>query len=304
MVRKFNLCDNRIEECPSEDAPLQFYINPTDEERRYLIDVLKIDEHTLASALDPDELSRLEFEPEHVAIIFKRPKNYSAEELFLFRVTSAGYFLFKDRLVCLLSEDIPLFEGKVFARTSGLQDVMLKLIYRTIFHFLEHLKIINRISEELEHKINRAMENRYLLNLFTLEKSLVYYLNAINSNTMVIEKIRHSAAKIGFGPENLELLDDILVENAQCYKQAEIYSNILTGLMDARGTIVGNNLNVLMKTLNIITIGIMVPTFVVSAFSMNVKIPLARLPFAFWVIMGVAAVSVVGFMIFWKLKKW
>ena len=32
----------------------------------------------------------------------------------------------------------------------------------------------------------------------------------------------------------MELLDDILIENAQCLKLAEIYSNILTGLMDAR----------------------------------------------------------------------
>jgi len=181
---------------------------------------------------------------------------------------------------------------------------MLKMIYRAIFHFIDHLKVINRISEELEHKINRAMENRNLLNLFTLEKSLVYYLNAINSNAMVIEKIKNAAAKIGFSQESVELLDDILIENTQCFKQAEIYSNILTGLMDARGTIVGNNLNVLMKTLNIITIGIMVPTFVVSAFSMNVGIPFSRHPLAFWLILGMAAVSVVAFMLFWKLRKW
>ena len=121
---------------------------------------------------------------------------------------------------------------------------------------------------------------------------------------MVMEKIKNSATKIGLTPEALEFLDDILIENTQCYKQAEIYSNILTGLMDARGTIVGNNLNVLMKTLNIITIGIMVPTFVVSAFSMNVGIPLAKHPLAFWIILGIASVSVVSFMLFWKFKKW
>ena len=47
---------------------------------------MKLDEHTLASALDPDELARLEFEPDHVAIIFKRPRNYSSEDSFVFRV--------------------------------------------------------------------------------------------------------------------------------------------------------------------------------------------------------------------------
>ena len=304
MINNYLLTDMKICEAANGTGQIAVYINPSETEKKYLIDELKIDEHTLSSALDPDELSRLEFEPEHTAVIFKRPKNYSAEDKFLFKVSSMGLFLFKDRLVILMSEDVPIFEGKLFAKNISLAHVMLKVIYRIIFHFIGHLKVINQMSEELEDKINTAMENRYLLNLFILEKSLVYYLNAINSNGMVIEKIRKDAAKIGLSPELVEFLDDIIIENNQCYKQADIYSNILTGLMDARGSIVGNNLNVLMKTLNIITIGIMVPTFVVSAFSMNVSIPLSSHPVAFWIIMGFAAVSVMGFMLFWKFKKW
>ena len=74
--------------------------------------------------------------------------------------------------------------------------------------------------------------------------------------------------------------------------------------MDARAGIVANNLNMLMKTLNIITIAIMVPTFVVSAFSMNVGIPLAHHPMAFWIIMALAAVSVASFIMFWRYKRW
>jgi magnesium transporter len=116
--------------------------------------------------------------------------------------------------------------------------------------------------------------------------------------------MRHNNQKIGLSSEEMEVLDDIRIENNQCYKQAEIYSNILAGLMDARVSIVSNNLNILMKTLNIITIGIMVPTLVVSAFSMNVEIPLQKNPFAFWFILGLACVSVICFMMFWKFKKW
>ena len=160
------------------------------------------------------------------------------------------------------------------------------------------------ISDEIEQKINTAMENKYLINQFTLGKSLVFYQNAINSNGALLEKMKINAAKINFNIEELELLDDITVENNQCYKQAEIYSNILASLMDARASIISNNLNVLMKTLNIITIAIMVPTFVVSAFSMNVSIPLEKHPLAFFIIMGFAMISVMSFLTFWKFKKW
>jgi len=147
------------------------------------------------------------------------------------------------------------------------------------------------------------MENKYLLNLFTLEKSLVYYLSAINSNAMLIEKLKNSSAKLAMTQENVELLDDIIVENFQCIKQAEIYSNILAGLMDARASIVGNNLNMLMKTLNIITIGIMVPTLVVSIFSMNVAMPFSQQhQGSFWAIIFLAVFSIVTFLFVWRKK--
>jgi magnesium transporter len=277
------------------------YLNPDETEKRFLVNELKLDEHTLASSLDPDELARLEFEPEHVAVIVKRPRNYSAEDLYLFRVSSMGLFLFRDKLVIVSGEDIQPLEGRQFHRISSLPDLLLRILFRTTLHYLEHLRIINQISDELEAKVRTAMENRHLINLFTLEKGMVYYHNAIHSNGVVIDKLKSSASRIGFTPENLEYLDDLAVENAQCYKQAEIFSNIFASLMDARASIVSNNLNVLMKTLNLITIAIMVPTFVVSVFSMNVSIPFEERSWGFWIIVGLAIISSAAFAVVWRL---
>jgi len=304
MRKGFQIKDLKI--CPGQDGdcPILVYVNPDEAEKTRLISELNLDEHTLNSALDPDEQARMEFEPDHLALIIKSPKNYSSKDMYLFKTISFGLFIFKDKLVAVAPEEIPMFDGKIFNKVRSINDAALKLIYRSIYHFVEHLKVINMVSDSLESKINSSMENKYLLSLFTLEKSLVYYLNAINSNSMVIEKLKANSAKIGFAQEDHEFLEDITIENSQCYKQAEIYSNILAGLMDARVSIVSNNLNVLMKTLNIITIGIMVPTFVVSAFSMNVRIPIQEHPLAFWMIIGFALISVAGFMLFWRLKKW
>jgi len=304
MLKNYDLDSGRICEGGNDPLSVMVFINPDGEEKKTLVDEFKIDEHTLNSALDPDELSRIEFEPNHVALIFKMPRNYSEKDQLLFRVASTGAFLFKDRLLIVIPDDIPLFNGKPFTRVQSFTDLLLRLVSRSISHFRDHLKAINMLTDELEHKINTSMENRYLINLFTLEKSLVYFLNAINANGVVMEKMKHTAAKIGFSMEEVELLDDIIIENNQCNKQAEIYSNILASLMDARVSIVSNNLNILIKFLNIITIAIMVPTFVVSAFSMNVPLPLHGNGLSFWIIMGLAILSVLGFMLFWKYKKW
>jgi magnesium transporter len=190
--------------------------------------------------------------------------------------------------------------GKLFLNTESVHDLLLKQLYSSIRHYMEHLKIINITTDDIEKKISVSMENKYLLNLFGLEKSLVYYLNAISSNAFVFEKLKNSSSKIGLSTKNMEFLDDLIIENNQCYRQAEIYSNILASLMDARVSIVSNNLNILMKTLNLITIGIMVPTLVVSAFSMNVHIPVQEHPHAFWIIISIAALSLGGVMLWWK----
>jgi magnesium transporter len=302
MMKTYNIVDRKLVEVQGDSCPVTVYAQPEEREKRYLIDELKVDEHTFSSALDPDELSRLEFEPDHVAIIFKRPKNYSGAEQFLFKVTSAGAFLFKDRLKVVIPEDAAIFDGTPLTRIHSLADVILKLIARAIIHFREHLKGISMISDELQQEINKAMENKHLINMFSLQKSLVYYVNGINSNGALLEKLKNNAAKLGFSTEEIEFLDDILIENSQCLKQAEMYSNILASLMDARASIVSNNLNVLMKTLNVITISIMVPTFVVSAFSMNVGIPLQGHAYAFWIIMGLAITSVILFLWYWHKR--
>ena len=305
MIRRFELTDGALIPAESEQAPIQLYVNPDAAEREALGTLFDLDEHTLSSALDPDEVSRIETEPGRILLIWKRPTNYSGKDTFFFNVASIGMLLLEGRLVVIVSDNVPLTTGTRHAATLNRPlDVMLGLLLITIQHYLEHLKVINMIADEIETKITHSMENRHLLNLFTLEKSLVYYLNAINSNAVVIDRIRNHAEKLGLSTENRELIDDISIENTQCYRQAEIYSNILASMMDARVSIVSNNLNVLMKTLNIITIAIMVPTFVVSAFSMNVRIPMSGLHNAFYMVISLALLSVIGFYFFWKWKKW
>lgn len=306
MRSSFKLESNRIVSTSEDDAPIRVFVNPDAREREYLTHRLNIDEHTLGSALDPDELSRIEYEPDHIAIIFKRPRNYSAEDRFLFKSSSTGVFLFRDFIVIVQHDEQPLFDGKQFNHVESLHQLLLKLLYRSINHFREHLRIISMISDELQGKINTSMENSHLLNMFAVGKSLEYYLNSINSNSLLLERLKIHAKRIGFTEEETELLDDILVENGQCSKQAEIYSNILASLMDARASIVSNNINVLMKRLNLITIAIMVPTFVVSTFSMNLRYPmdLEQNQVWFWFIMLIALVCVLAFIWVWRTRKW
>jgi magnesium transporter len=274
---------------------------PSEEERDHLINNCKIDPHALNAALNPESLARVEIHFSHVAIILKVPQSQSEKLPLSFRTTSVGYFLYENKLIVVIPEKLEIIGHERLNRQCTPSTVLLHSLEAILEHFGAALSNINRKYDELETRVNASTDNRYLLNLFTMEKGLVYFLSAMNTNTFVIEKLRDIVPKFGSSEEDIAHLESVAIENRQCYQQAEIYSNILSGLSSARVSIVSNNLSVLMKTLNLITIGIMVPTFVVSVFSMNVEIPLQKEQHAFTIVLLFAIFSVLLFIaFFWK----
>ncbi len=256
MVRNYELIEGRVTLCPHDtEGRIAIYSDPTDEEKLFLIEEYGIDEHTLNSALDDDEISRVEYETNHVAVIFKRPSNYSADRTLEFRVVSTGAFIFKDRIIIVQAELTPLFEhGRSPIRGNSVQGILLRLLHHSTHHFLEHLRIIRTISDEIENQIEFSVTNKALVNMFTLLKSLTYYESATGANQLLMSKLRTDAKKIGFNEEEIDFLEDITVENKQCDHLAGIYTGILTGMSDARVSVVSNNLAMTMKYLAIINI--------------------------------------------------
>lgn len=271
MLKCYNLTDGRVQLCPDgEIGMIQVYSAPTDEEKRFLIDECGIDEYTVSSALDEDEISRIEYETEYTAVIMKRPRNVQMERRMTFRVTSVGAFLFPDRIIILQSDSTPLFDhGKMPLRGNTIQGVLLRLLHHATAHFLQHLRIIRNISDEIETKIEFAVTNKSLVNMFTLLKSLTYYESATSGNMVLLNRLRNDSRRIGFNEEEVDFLEDISAENKQCDNLANIYAGILTGMSDARVSVVSNNLAVIMKYLAIINVVFMPLTVITGLGGMS-----------------------------------
>jgi len=80
------------------------------------------------------------------------------------------------------------------------------------------------------------------------------------------------------------------MENKQTIEMANVYSNILSGMMDAFASVISNKLNVVVKLLTAITIILMIPTLVVSIYGMNVKLPFQDNPHTFLITIGISFV--------------
>ena len=308
MLDRYSVIDGRIAHSDAGTIPVDVYVMPDGDERAFLTDVRGIDPHTLASSIDPDETPRIEVEDDYTAIILKYPKNYSADDNFLFLVKSMGIFLFADRVVLVIDEELPqLFTGRFATKVFTKQDVLLRVLTQTIRHFESHLRVINMCSNDIETHLNESYNNSNLLDMFTLKKSLVYYVNALSGNRRVFERIQVGQAKFQFTEDNLELFEDLQIENRQFLDQAQVYSQILSGLVDARSSIINNNLNVLMKNMNAIVIAVAIPTFFTGVFGMsefteflsgpNHKYWYLSFPLFFILMTGLAL------FVFWLIKK-
>ena len=267
MLKCYDLVDGRIQSCPEgQTGMIQIYSAPAAEEKEYLTQICGIDPHTLDSALDEDAVSRVEYEEYYPAVIMKRPRNFRLEERRLsFKIATVGAFLFEDHIIVIQDNNMPLFEhGRMPVRSVTVQGVLLRLLHHSTQHFLQHLRIIRNISDEIESKIEFAVTNKSLVNMFSLMKSLTYYESATSANLVLLRKLRNDAGRIGFNEEEIDFLEDISVENQQCDNLAKIYAGILEGMSDARASVVSNNQAIFMKYLAIINV-VFLPLMVITS---------------------------------------
>jgi magnesium transporter len=282
---------------------ISVFVAPSPEECRTLLETLAVSERNLSAALETDSLARVEFELSHIAMIVKWPRTRRIDSRSEFSIGTLGLFLYESRLVVVMPEPLSILDGVRFGEVAAPASLLVHLVGKITTMFESTLSDMIRNYEELEHRLATTQENRYMLQLFQLEKSLIYFLNALHGNNAAFERFRGIAQRFVGNHDDLAELGNVIVSNGQCLRMAEIHSSLLSSLVSARLSIVSNNLGSLMKTLNLITIGIMVPTFVVSLFSMNVKIPLSHCSAAFQIVLMLSLFSAALFLVGWHFMS-
>ena len=180
-------------------------------------------------------------------------------------------------------------------------DLILRIIHSSAVWFLKYLKQVNNEVRMAEKELEKSIRNEDLLRLMKLEKSMVYFNTSIRGNEVMLTKLQ----SIFQGPDYVdkELLEDVETELRQAHITVNIYSDILTGTMNAFASIITNNVNTIMKRMTSISILLMVPTLIASFYGMNVITYAEDLRFGFiGIILLALALSAAAFIIFRKIR--
>ncbi len=281
-------------------------INPTPQEINEISERFNIEVNHILSALDEEERARIEVDDNCTVIIVDVPVKEAEEGIGNYATIPMTIILGDKFIITTCLKNIQLLDdfssGKVRSFfTYKKTRFILQLLYKNASYYLQYLRQIDRMSNKIEQELHKSMKNKELIQLLDLEKSLVYFTTSLRSNEIVLEKMMRME-NIKQYPEDEDLLEDVIIENKQAIEMANIYSNILTGTMDAFASVISNNLNIVMKTLTSITIVISIPTMIASFWGMNVDVPFANHPLAFMGII-VFAVVITALLVAFMMKK-
>ena len=167
---------------------------------------------------------------------------------------------------------------------------------RTVKHFV-------MMRDRIEEKTFTSTRPQLLRDMFALAKSIVLLENLAKGNLNVIRKI----IKSSFMPLDKDLIlagkfEDIETDFEQFYDQLRTMREVLNSSLDAYGSIIGNNLNDVMKTLTIFTVLLSNPILIASIYGMNIDVPFAHEPLAFLLVLIISGVMS-SFMLFYMHRK-
>ncbi len=282
-------------------------IDPTEEEIRSLSQKYKVPESILSSVADPGEVARSD------------GRESSTYDLFILRypvVVAEGLYetrplamiTTEESVITVKYHDDGAFSG--FLENKGhrlIEDenfpkekILVDLAYHICKSYIELTKNINARIEELEQDMARSTKSETIRQLISLSRSLIRFSMATENNEYVLHDLFH-LAPLNSSPSRNQLLNDLKVESTQARVMVKEASVTVEKLSDLYSSLVGNNLNDVMKTLTSITILLTVPTIIGGYWGMNTSLPFSDEPYAFWWLLGLTLAVIV--LMYFYLKK-
>ena len=277
---------------------------PTSEDNLYLMSELGIPEAFLSDIQDVDERPRIEQEDGWTLMILRIP--YRDVENDIPYITVPLGMIMKDEYfvtVChyetdMLPDFIRYMQRKKLSVGKN-WDWLFRLFLSSSVWYLKYLKQINNQSRAAEKELEKSIQNAELQRLLKIEKSLVFFITSLRGNDNLLIKLKNlKNQRTFFDPD---LVEDVEIELRQAQDTARIYSDILSGTMDAFASVISNNLNVIMKRMTAISLIIMIPTLVASLYGMNVKNGLEENSYGLILVVVISAAF--SFLGFWSFKR-
>lgn len=306
-MRRFLCCNEAFAEKKSWQNDCWICIeSPTEQDDRYLIQELNIPQAFLSDIHDVDERPRIEIEDGWTLMILRIPYRETENDIPYITVPlgiimKEHYFVTVCHYKTDMLPDFMLHMQRKRLTVNSNWDLVFRLFLSSSVWYLKYLKQIDNQSRAVEKELEKSIQNAELQRLLKIEKSLVFFITSLRGNDNLLIKLKNlKTQRQYFDPD---LFEDVEVELRQAQDSARIYSDILSGTMDAFASVISNNLNIIMKRMTALSVLLMIPTLIASLYGMNVPNSLQENTYGFIIISLVSiAFSGIGFLVIRRMK--
>lgn len=282
-------------------------VTPTQDDIRYLTEELSIPQAFLSDIEDVDERPRMEQEDGWTLMILRIPYRDTQNDIPfitipLGMIMNSTYFVTVCHYQTEMLPDFLQYMRRKKWEVGGNWDLLFRLFLSSSVWYLKYLKQLNNQTRSVEKELEKSIQNAELQKLLKIEKSLVFFITSLRGNDNLLIKLKNlKGQRQNFDPD---LVEDVEIELRQAQDTARIYSDILSGTMDAFASVISNNLNVIMKRMTAISLILMIPTLIASLYGMNMQNGLENWPYGFLVIGLISiAFAVLSFYLL-RRKRW
>lgn len=249
--------------------------SPTMEECQRVSEHFDIDIADVRAALDDEESSRIELEDGYTLILVDIPAVEINHEVETYITIPLGILLTHGAIITVCTEETPVLQYFVKRRvrdfsTKKKMRFVYQILFQTAALYQIDLRIIDKKRTAIEERVGGNTEDEDLIDLHSLESTLVYFATSLRANGVVLERLTRYT-RLKQYPEDQELLGDVIVENKQAIEMTSIYRDIINGTRELLSSIIDNRLNNVMKYLTSITIVMAIPTVISGLYGMNVN---------------------------------
>ncbi|MCX8044537.1 MAG: hypothetical protein N3B18_10490 [Desulfobacterota bacterium] len=308
-IEVYKIIDSRLERIHRIEKGCWINIvNPSRESLPLIARHFNIPLDFLTSSLDIDEIARVQTEDEATLIIIKIPYYDAENPDVMYYTIPVGIILCNGSFMTVCAKETPIIRDIITQKIRHIsviqgQKLILHIMLRATVLYLQYLKQLNNAANVIQKKLEQESKNKQLIKLLNIEKSLVFFTTSLKTNALMLERLQRLHI-LTMDEETENLFEDIVIESKQAIEMANIYSDILSGMMDAFASVISNNLNIVMKILTSITIIMTIPVLVTSFYGMNVPLPFQENPYATIIIIVISVLLSLLAVLYFIRKKW
>jgi len=198
-------------------------------------------------------------------------------------------------------EDDEGFRESLFTKGSG------RLLYEVLDDLYDYcFPILDKIGHKLdtiEDDIDARRSEEIVHDISKAKQEIISYRKIVKPQRPALRLLERHIER--FLPENLELyFDDLVDASERIWDQLDNFKEVVEALEDTNESVISHRQNDILRILTVFSVILLPLTLISGIFGMNVLFPGEHTHEAFWAIVALMVVVIVGMVGFFKYKRW